>query len=354
MDENQKHFLSGYNFDKIVNNKLKKISEFEWIDFCGAKARKQAIMNAEKSFRNFFAGKSGFPKFKKKKNEDVKIYFPKNNSGDWTIWRHRVKIPTIGTVKLKEFGYLPTHAKIRSGTVSFKAGKYFVSVIAELSDDSRKCKDNFLKSKKFSEEGLGIDLGIKNLAIFSDGKIYPNINKSKKIRRIKKKLRREQRSLSRKYELRKKRGALKTDSRCNINKNTRRVQKLYRRLTNIRVDYENKIIHEILKQKPSFISLEDLNVSGMMKNKHLAGKIQEQRFYFFRSKLTTKAKFLGIEVCIANRFYGSSKICHECGFKKKDLKLKDRTYKCPHCGAILDRDLNAALNLKDTTKYKIA
>lgn len=354
LDKNQKHFLSGYDFDKYVNNKLKKIFEFIWIDLCGAKARKQAIMNAEKAFKNFFAGKTGFPKFKKKKNEDVKIYFPKNNSGDWTIWRHKIKIPTIGIVKLKEFGYLPTHAKIKSGTVSYKAGKYFVSVVAELPDDSRKCKDNLLKLQNFSEEGLGIDLGIKSLATLSNEKNFPNINKSRIVRRIKKKLRREQRSLSRKFEMRKKCGALKTDSRCNINKNTRRVQKLYRRLTNIRVNYENQIIHEILKQKPSFISLEDLNVRGMMRNKHLAGKIQEQRFYFFRNKLTTKAKFLGIEVRIVDRFYGSSKICHECGFNKKDLKLKDRIYECPQCGTTLDRDLNAALNLRNTNKFKIA
>ena len=249
---------------------------------------------------------------------------------------------------------MPTHAKIRNGTVSFKAGRYFVSVVAELPDDSKKCKDNLLKAENFSGEGIGIDLGIKNLAVFSDGKIYPNINKSKKIQRLKKKLRREQRGLSRKNEMRKKHGALKTDTRCNINKNTRSIQKLHQRLTNIRVNYENQIIHEILKQKPSFISLEDLNVRGMMKNKHLAGKIQEQRFYFFRNKLTTKAKFLGIEVHIVNRFYGSSKICHECGFNKKDLKLKDRIYECPQCGAILDRDLNAALNLRDTNKFKKA
>ena len=334
-------FVTAYTFDKYVNHVVKK--EFPWIDDCGAKARKQALCNAERAFKNFMQGKANRPKFKKKREQKVKAYFPKNTKGDWTIWRHKVQIPTIGIVQLKEKGYLPTEAKVRSGTISYKAGRYYVSVLVELPE---------LEVKQPRDEGIGIDLGIKELAVMSDGVIKPNINKTPRVKKMERKLRREQRRLSRKYEFKKKRGEKTAAYSANIERQVVKIQRLYQALTNIRVDYENKIISEIMRRKPNFIVLEDLNVSGMMKNRHLSRAITQQRLFHFRTKLTVKAKQLGIEVRIVDRFYPSSKKCSACGRIKSDLKLGDRIYRC-ECGLELDRDLNAAINLRNALKYKL-
>ena len=200
-------------------------------------------------------------------------------------------------------------------------------------------------------EGIGIDLGLKDFAICSNGEKYKNINKTEKIRKIEKKLKREQKKLSRKYENLKKKGGTATKS--NIKKQIVKVQKLHHKLDNIRTDYVNKTISNIINQKPKFITIEDLNVKGMMKNKHLSKAVANEKFYEFRSKLTNKCNVLGIELRIVDRFYPSSKLCHSCGAMKKDLKLKDRIYKC-NCGYIEDRDYNASLNLRDCLTYKIA
>ncbi|MDD5795302.1 MAG: transposase, partial [Clostridiales bacterium] len=291
--------------------------------------------------KRFFKGQSKFPKFKKKSKSDVKLYFPKNNKGDWKVERHRIMIPTLKNVRLKEYGYIPVGAKVISGTVSKKADRYYVSVIVDI--DAPIIKN--------TNKGIGIDLGLKDFAICSDGNIYKNINKTQRIRKLEKKLKREQKRLSRKYEFLKKRGGTATKS--NINKKIANVQKLHHRLDNIRTDYINKTISRIVNQKPKFITIEDLNVKGMMKNKHLSKAVAEQKFYEFRNKLTTKCNALGIELRIVDRFYPSSKLCHCCGSIKKDLKLKDRIYKC-ECGYIEDRDYNASLNLRDCLTYKIA
>ena len=204
---------------------------------------------------------------------------------------------------------------------------------------------------KNTNEGIGIDLGLKDFAICSNGEKYKNINKTEKIRKIEKKLKREQKKLSKKYENLKKKGGTATKS--NIKKQIVKVQKLHHKLDNIRTDYVNKTISNIINQKPKFITIEDLNVKGMMKNKHLSKAVTNQKFYEFRSKLTNKCNALGIELRIVDRFYPSSKLCHLCGSMKKDLKLKDRIYKC-NCGYIEDRDYNASLNLRDCLTYKIA
>ena len=202
-------------------------------------------------------------------------------------------------------------------------------------------------------EGIGIDLGVKELAVMSNGVIKPNINKTPRIKQLNKKLRREQKCLSRKYEFKKKRGEKTATYSANIEKQVVKIQRLYQTLTNIRVDYENKIISEIVRREPSYIVLEDLNVRGMMKNRHLSRAIAVQRLSYFRIKLTIKARQCGIEVRIADRFYPSSKKCSHCGLIKADLKLKDRIYHC-ECGLELDRDLNAAINLRNAPKYKLA
>ena len=335
-------FVTAYTFDKYVNHVIKK--ELPWIEECGAKARKKALCNAERAFKNFMQGKANRPRFKKKRQQKVKAYFPKNAKGDWTIWRHKVQVPTIGTIQLKEKGYMPIKEKVRSGTISFKASRYYVSVLVELPE---------IKLEPPQGEGIGIDLGVKELAVMSDGAVKSNINKTPRIKKLDKKLRREQRRLSRKYESKKKRGEKTATYSANIERQVVKIQRLYQTLTNIRVDYENKIIAAIVERKPSFIVLEDLNVRGMMKNRHLSRAIAAQRLSYFRTKMTTKAKQIGIEVRIVDRFYPSSKKCSACGRIKRDLKLKDRIYRC-ECGLEMDRDLNAAINLKNVAEYEIA
>ena len=191
--------------------------------------------------------------------------------------------------------------------------------------------------------------------ICSNNKVYKNINKTSKVKKIEKKLKREQRKLSRKYESLKIRNKKEKGeaTRQNIQKQIFRVQKLHHRIDNIRTDYINKCVNEIVKIKPSYITIEDLNVSGMMKNKHLSKAIASQKFFEFRTKLISKCKENNIELRIVDRFYSSSKTCSSCGKIKKDLKLKDRVYKC-NCGFIINRDLNASINLKNAKKYKIA
>ena len=351
LDSHQKYFVSANDFDKYVNHKLK--IELPWINECGSKARKKALVNAETAFKKFFNGLAGFPRFKKKSNQDVKLYFPKNNKGDWTIWRHKLMIPTLKQVRLKEFGYLPVGAIVTNGTVSYVAGRFYVSLVVDIDEKSKYNKD-LEASYHEATTGIGIDLGIKNLAIVSDGKAFNNINKSSRVKRLEKRLRREQRCLSRKYESKKKKGGKTATASASIEKQKLKVQKLHQRIKQIREDYENKVIHEIVKQKPRFITVEDLNVKGMMKNRHLAKTVAAQRFNCLLTKLKRKAEIIGIEVHMVDRFYPSSKTCHCCGHIHKGLKLKDRVYVCPKCGYTEDRDFNASLNLRDAKKYWIA
>ncbi|HAT4208173.1 TPA: IS200/IS605 family element transposase accessory protein TnpB [Clostridium perfringens] len=346
--EKEGKFVSGMDFSKWLNNEyIPNNQEMKWIKEVSSKATKQAIMNGDKAFRDFFKKAKGFPKFKKKKNQDVKAYFPKNNKTDWTLERHRVKIPTLGWVRLKEFGYIPINSVVKSGTVSQKADRYYVSILVEEDDK---------KVYKSTNEGLGIDLGVKEFAVCSDGSKFKNINKTSTVKKIEKKLKREQRKLSRKYESLKIRNKNIKEGRAtgqNIQKQIVKVQKLHQRLTNIRTDYINKTVFSIVNQKPSYITIEDLNVKGMMKNKHLSKAIASQKFFEFKTKLMSKCKQNDVELRIVDRFYPSSKTCSQCGEIKKDLKLSDRVYKCS-CGLVIDRDLNASINLRNAKEYKIA
>jgi putative transposase len=341
-------FISGMDFSKWINNEyMANNPEYSWIKDVYAKSVKQSIMNAEKAYKRFFKGQSKFPKFKKKTKSDVKMYFVKNDA-KMVIEseRHRIKIPMLGWVRLKEKGYIPTDKIIKSGTVSKKAGRYYVSVLAEFPDI---IPENINKSN-----GIGIDLGLKDFAVMSDRTHKKNINKKSAVKKAEKKLRREQRKLSRKYESLKKRknnDKKGEATRQNIQKQVIKVQKLYRRLDNIRTDYINKTVNDLAKTKPSYITIEDLNVSGMMKNKHLAKSVAQQKFYEFRVKLKHKCKQNGIELRVVDRFYPSSKLCHNCGNIKSDLKLTDRVYVC-ECGYKADRDYNASLNLRDAKIYK--
>jgi putative transposase len=262
-------------------------------------------------------------------------------------------IPTLKQVRLKEFGYLPVGVKVTNGTISYMAGRFYVSVVVDIDEKSKHNKD-LEASYHTVTDGVGIDLGVKDLAIVSDGKVFKNINKSSKVKGLEKRLRREQRCLSRKYEFRKKKGGKTATASANIEKQKLKVQKLHQHITKIREDYENKTVHEIVKQKPRFITVEDLNVKGMMKNRHLAKAVAAQRFNYLLAKLKRKAEIIGIEFREVDRFYPSSKTCHICGHIHKELKLKDRVYVCPECGYTADRDFNASLNLRDAKEYRIA
>nr|WP_115613477.1 RNA-guided endonuclease TnpB family protein [Clostridium perfringens] len=346
--EKEGKFVSGMDFSKWLNNEyIPNNQDKKWIKEVSSKATKQAIMNGDKAFKDFFKKAKGFPRFKKKKNQDVKAYFPKNNKTDWTLERHRVKIPTLGWVRLKEFGYIPKNSVVKSGTVSQKADRYYVSILVE---------ETYIKISNPNNEGLGIDLGIKEFAICSNGNKFKNINKTSTVKKIEKKLKRVQRKLSRKYESLKIRNKNIKEGRAtrqNIQKQVVKVQRLHQRLANIRTDYINKTVFSIVKQKPSYITIEDLAVSNMMKNKHLSKAISSQKFFEFKTKLMSKCKQNNIELRIVDRFYPSSKTCSNCGKIKKDLKLSDRIYKCD-CGFTIDRDLNASINLKNAKEYKIA
>jgi len=344
--EKKQAFMSANNFDKYINNEVKVLEEYQWINKCGSKARKKAICNAEAAYKKFFKGESKFPRFKKKNKSDVKLYFPKNNKGDWKVYRHKIMIPSLKNVRLKEYGYIPINANIKSGTVSKSADRYYVSVLVETDIANPNIPTN---------DGVGIDLGLKEFAVISNGTFKKNINKTVTIKKLEKKLKREQRKLSRKYESLKLRNKDKKGdaTRQNIQKQIAKVQKLHYNLLNIRTNYINKAVSDIVKQNPSFITIEDLNVRGMMKNKHLSKAVAGQKFFEFRTKLTNKCNWMGIELRIVDKFYPSSKLCHECSSIKKDLKLSDRIYKC-ECGYEEDRDINASFNLRDAKIYKIA
>ena len=345
LHDNGEKFMTGKDFSLWLNNEyIPDNPDKTWIREVYSKAVKKSIEDGCTAFTRFFKHQSDFPKFKKKGKSDVKMYFVRNNPKDCQCERHRLKIPTLGWVRIKEKGYIPTTKDgymIRSGTVSVKAGRFYVSVLVEIPD---------VNINNNLNEGIGIDLGLKDFAIISNGKTYRNINKSAGLKKLEKQLIREQRSLSRKYENLKKG---ESTQRANIQKQKLKVQKLHHKMDNIRTDYINKIIAEIVKTKPSYITIEDLNVKGMMKNRCLSKAVASQKFYEFRKRLKAKCDEKGIELRVADRFYPSSKTCHHCGSIRKNLKLSDRIYRC-ECGYAADRDLNAALNLKDAKTYKIA
>lgn len=342
--EKDKSFMTGREFSVWLNNEyIPNNPDKLWIKEVSSKSIKKSIEDGYTAFINFFKHKNNFPKFKKKNNSDVKMYFVKNSKTDCLSERYRIKVPTLGWVRLKEKGYIPTSKDgfiIRSGTVSYKAGRYYISVLIDMPEQNTQINNN---------PGIGIDLGLKNFVTCSNDSIYQNINRTNNIKKIEKKLKREQRKLSRKI-INLKKGA---STQKNFVKQKLKVQKLYQRLTNIRTDYLNKTINNIVKTKPSFIVIEDLNVSGMMKNRHLSKAIAQQKFFKFRTKLISKCKEYNIELRIVDRWYPSSKLCHDCGQIKKDLKLSDRIYICPECGYTEDRDINASLNLRDAKTYTI-
>jgi putative transposase len=321
--------------------RLKKLDEYSWLNSYSNNITKQAIKDACNSYRRFFKGHSRFPKFKSKKKSRPSFYVDgfKIKFTDSHVKLEKISTSTkrnktkLNWVKLAEKGRMPLDCKYYNPRVTFDGINFWISVGIEI-EDSLETPTN---------DGIGIDLGIKDLAICSNGNKYKNINKTREIKRLKKKKRRLQRQISRKYLMNKKGESYRKTS--NIIKREKELLKLNHRLTNIRQNYLHQTTTEIIKRKPSFIALEDLSVSNMMKNRHLAKAIQEQCFYEFKRIISYKASWNNIGIIEVPKFYPSSKTCSKCGNIKKDLKLSDREYVCEECGCIIDRDYNASVNL---------
>ena len=333
-------FLSDGELRKEFTQ-LKKLQEYQWLNEVSNNVTKQAIKDACDTYKRFFNGQCRYPKFKSKKHSTPSFY-QDNIAIQFTDTHVKVEKfsmskkqnkQKLNWIKLCEKGRIPTNCKYMNPRFTYDGLYWYVSVGIEVDED------NVLPSN----EGIGIDLGIKDLAICSDKNVYQNINKTQKVKKLEKRKRRLQRSISRRYEKNKK--GVSYCKTSNIIKREKELLKVTKRLANIRQNHIHQTTSEIVKRKPSFICMEDLNVSGMMKNRHLSKAIQQQGFYEFRRQIEYKAKWNNITVIIADRFFPSSKLCSCCGNIKKDLKLSDRIYKC-ECGNIIDRDFQASLNLK--------
>lgn len=332
-------YISESNLRKIFT-RFKK--EKEWLYNYSNNITKQAIKDLDIAYKKFFKGLCDKPKFKSKNHSKQSFYV---DTGKIKITGNKVKLEKLtlskkknkqkfNWIKLAEKNRIPTNVKYQNPRVSFDGIDFWLSVSIEV-------KDNEITE---FNDGVGIDLGISKLAYCSNNVSYKNINKTKKVKQIKKKLKRLQRKCSKKYILNK-----KGESYCktkNIIKLEKQINGLHKQLTNIRTNHLHQSTTDIINQKPRFIVMENLNISGMMKNKHLSKAIQEQCFYKFISMIKYKSERKGIVFKQATRTYASSKICSHCGNYKKELKLSDRTYKCDKCGTVIDRDYNASLNLK--------
>ena len=346
-----KDFISAFSYSKRVNNDPNTPS---WLKEVPSKAIKQALIHADRAFRDYFSKRNGKPKFKKKGSNDSFYLI-----GTLKVERHRIFVPVLKWIRLKEFGYIPKN--ISSVTISMKNGRYYISCL---------CKEEKDERIALSNESMGIDFGLKDQFITEDRTI-PSINRSLRIKKLEQRLRREQRRLSRKYEANMvdkvyyksgvKKGQLKSYkwlkplSECkNLQKQKLKVARLHERLTRIRTDYNRKAIHSlVLERKPSSITIENLAVRNLMKNRHLSKAISKAQWYQSRLYLENLCKKLGIELRLVDKFYPSSKLCSTCGFKYQDLKLKERFWTCSNCGSEHDRDRNAAINLGRCQTYTV-
>ena len=315
--------------------------EYKWLNEVSSNVTKQAIKDACNTYKRFFKGQCKYPKFKSKKystpafyQDNCKIQFTDTHVKveGFSMSKRRNK-QKLNWIRLCEKGRIPTNCRYMNPRFTYDGLYWYVSVGFEVD----------ITNTLASNEGIGIDLGIKDLAVCSNGSTYKNINKIQKVKKLEKRKRRLQRSISRRYEKNKK--GVSYCKTSNIIKREKELLKVNKRLTNIRKNYLHQTTTEIIRRKPSFICMEDLNVRGMMKNRHLSKAVQQQGFYEFRRQIEYKSEWSNIPVIIADRFFPSSKLCSCCGTVKTDLKLSDRTYKC-ECGNVIDRDFQASLNLQ--------
>lgn len=337
--KHEKKTLNEGDVRKYINNVLKKTTH-TWLKEVGSNVMKQAVKDANEARDRWFKGISGKPKFKTRHKSKISFYV---NYESLKRVEGGFQGEKIGFVKTTQpLPKLTGNQKYSNPRISYDGKNWFLSVGYEIDEEE----------VELSNESLGIDVGVKELAVCSNGSVYKNINKSKEVKRLKRKLKREQRKLSRKLEAntlkrdKNNRPIYKTPLRemKNIQKQNQVIRQLHKRLTNIRTNHLHQATAEIVKTKPSRIVMETLNIKGMMKNKHLSKAIGQQKLYEFKRQIQYKCKKYGIEFVEADMWYPSSKTCSCCGVIKSDLKLKDRIFKC-ECGFILDRDLNAAINL---------
>ena len=349
-DNTKERFVSEGEVRKYINNVLKKTTH-TWLKEVGSNVMKQGVKDANIALQNFFKLNNGYPKFKSKKRYKPSFYV---NYESLSRTSNGFRGEKIGIVKTREsLPKIPKCEKYVNPRITYDDRFWYLSV-------GYKVKT---KQVKLTDNKIGIDVGLKDLAIVSNTdnsytKKYRNINKGYKIKLLEKRLKRSQRRLSRKIlnnieSYSKNRTPTYTrplEACSNIQKQKHIIQNLYRRLSNIRTNYIHQVTTEIVKNKPSRIVIEDLNIKGLGKNKHLAKSISDSKWYEFRRQIEYKAELYGIEIVIADRFYPSSKVCSCCGNVKKDLKLSDRTYRCDECGNVIDRDINASVNL---ARYQI-
>ena len=321
----------------------KKSPELSWLNDYSNNATKQAIKDACLAYKRFFNKQGQFPKFKSKRRskpsfyvDTFKIQFTETHVKlEKLVNSRKANRQRLNWIRLAEHDRIPSNAKYFNPRVTYDGLNWWISVGVDVPDSS----------ETPTNQGIGIDLGVKDLAICSDGLTYKNINKSRKLKKLAKKKRRLQRKVSKKCQKNKEGGRYRKTR--NLIKSEKQLLKVSRKLTNIRHNYIHQVTSEIVNRKPKFIVLEDLNVSGMMKNHHLAKAVQDQSFYEFRRILTYKCEWNNISLIIADRFFPSSKTCSCCGNINHSLTLKDRTFICPECGLTIDRDLQAAINLAD-------
>lgn len=327
--------LSQFDMIKLLTP-LKNDGEHDWLNEISCVSLQKICGDLENAYRNFFNKRSGFPKFKSRKRS--KTNFPIDPAKLWFDKSGFVHIIKLRSVKFKSDFELPIGSgyKFIGSRISNINGKWMLLFSLE-------CEKQTFQLNNYN---VGIDLGIKDSAIvaYSDKKlVFQNINKSKKIRMYEEQIRHTQRSISRKYEANKQ--GNKYVKTKNIEKEEEKLRKLYTRISNIRNNYIHQSTRKIISLLPKKIIMEDLNIVGMMRNKHLSKAIQDQCFSEWIRQIKYKSEWVGIEFIQVNRFFPSSKTCHSCGCINHSLKLKDRTFVCPDCGYTEDRDYNAALNL---------
>ena len=316
---------------------LKKTEEFKWLSGVSNNVSKQAVKDGCEAYKKFFKKLADKPRFKSRRRSKPSFY---HDTEKLKVTETHVQLEKLGKIKLSEYNRIPINVRYSNPRVSFNGIHWYISVGVELTQER----------VELTEESIGIDLGIKDLAICSNiQEPYKNINKTKKVKKLEKKLRRLQRKVSNKYKLNKKGGSYVKTS--NIIKLERNIIKLHKNLDNIRTDYKHKVTTEIVKTKPSRIVMETLNVKGMMKNRHLSKVVAQQGFFEFKTMIKYKAKKYGIEFVETDIWYPSSKTCSVCGNIKPKLSLSERNFTCECCGSVIDRDKNASINL---SRYRVS
>lgn len=323
-------FISHRDIRKELTQ-LKRTDEFKWLYQYSNNITKQAIKDADTAFRNFFRKNARYPRFKSKRHTRPSFY---HDPVKLKLTERHVQLEMTGKIRLREPGHIPLGVKYVNPRISFDGINWWISVGVDVGD---------LTLDMPESAPVGVDLGVSSLAVVSDGRRFKNINKTRTIRQLEKKLRRLQRKASRHYIKLQKGGSRSK----RLNRLEREVRRTHLRLTNLRDNHLHQITSTLVKAKPEFIVIEDLNVSGMMKNRCLSEKIAKQKWHEFRRQLEYKCEWYGVALLAAPRFLPSSKTCSSCGAIKNDLRLSDRTFTCEDCGTVIDRDLNASINLID-------